>query len=156
MSDRPTRPLLLRVGVSRLSAGFLLLPLLALPGRRVEGATPTRFTTVNRSPYVIRAVHACPSRSATWGDDLLAGRSIAPGQQLALEIQGGCGVYDLRFVADDGIEFLEDGVPFCAPTEDEAKALEGASGPPDRDDVVTLGADTLRKSERPRAAKESR
>jgi hypothetical protein len=148
---RPGRPLLLRIGLSRLPAGFLVLPLLASlqPGRRVEAATPSRFTAVNGSPYVIRAVYACSPRSPSWGVNLIEGKTLPPGRQIAVELKQGCGTYDLRFVADDGIEFLEDGVPFCGATAEEAGAQSAAPG--DRDDVVTLGKDSLAKALRSRS-----
>ena len=149
-STRPGRPLLVRIGMSRLPVGFLLLPLLAstLTSRRVDGAPPSRFTAVNRSPYVIRAVYACPPRSPSWGANLIDGKALPPGQEVALELKDGCGTYDLRFVADDGIEFLEDGVAFCG--ADGAAAA--TPRPDDREDVITIGRDDLARTQRPRVA----
>jgi hypothetical protein len=155
-----THRLLLRIGRPRLSPGLVLLAFLATPasGGDPHASRPRPFITVNRSPYPIRAVYACPPRSATWGSNLIEGRSLAPGQRIAVELKGGCGVYDLRFVADDGIEFFEDGVPFCAATEGEAATLTEQAGPADREDMVTLGADSITKSlpARSDVAKESR
>jgi hypothetical protein len=132
-------------------ARFLSLSLLAsalVPGG-AEGAPPSRFVTVNRSPHVIRAVYACNPRSSTWGPDLLKGRKLPPGHQIALDLAAGCGVYDLRFVADDGIEFLEEGVPFCAATKEGAEAVVEDSS--ELEDVITLGGNDLKRTRRPRA-----
>jgi hypothetical protein len=144
------RPLLLRIGIGHLLAGFLLLPLLAstLAAGRAEGATPSRFTAVNRSPYVIKAVYATQPRSPQWGPDLLKGRPLPPRHQIALDLPGGCGVYDLRFVADDGIEFLEDGVRFCKSDEEGAEAVVEESR--ELEDVITLGGNDLKRTRRPR------
>jgi hypothetical protein len=113
-----------------------------------EDVPTARFVAENRSPYAIHAVYACPPRSATWGANLIEGRTLAPGRRLAVELRGGCGVYDLRFVAEDGIEFLEDEVPFCA-DDTEAAAAAAGSVPQDGDeDAVTLGRNDLVKTRR--------
>ena len=81
-----------------------------------------RFRVVNASPHTIRAVYACSTRESKWGENLLKKPTLGPGQKATLHLRGGCGLFDLRFVAEKGMEFLEDEVEFC-----------------DDDDVVTIG-----------------
>ena len=110
-----------------------------------------RFRVVNASSHTIHAVYACSSRESKWGPNLLKKPTLQPGQKAVLHLRGGCGVFDLRFVAEKGTEFMEDEVEFC-----------------DDDDVVTIGGrkgDALtrvkagpagRRQTRPQAARQER
>jgi hypothetical protein len=120
------------------------------PTLSADDPPPARFTAVNRSRYRIHAVHACSPRAATWGKNLIEGRVLEPSRDVAVVLRGGCGVYDLRFVAEDGIEFLEDEVPFCGDDADQAEAAAGTGPQEDAEDVVTLGRNDLVKARRPR------
>ncbi len=107
---------------------------------------PVRVALVNSGPHVIHAAYASPPSAATWGDNLLTERALRPEQQTVIELKDGCGVYNLRFVADDGIEYLEDEVALCTGRE-EADAAE-ATAPRA---YVILGRDDLRAVAAPRA-----
>jgi hypothetical protein len=85
-----------------------------------------RFRVVNAGPHVIHGVYVCPSTKPTWGPNLLTRGPLKPGMKAFFRFSGRCGSYDLRLVADDGIEFLEEELEFC---ED--------------DDVVTIGKSVL-------------
>ncbi len=63
-----------------------------------------------------------------WGENLLKGRTLGPGEFAVLRFSGDCGAYDLRFVAERGTEFLVDEEPFC-----------------DDDDVVTVAGRAVTK-----------
>ncbi len=101
-----------------LMAISLLLALHVGPARavlvvRADERAPLRVLLVNSGPHKILAAYACAPSAAHWGDNLLTVRALQPEQQTLLELKGGCGTYNLRFVADDGIEYLEDEVAFC-------------------------------------------
>jgi len=89
--------------------------------------TSIRFRMWNSSEHVIEAVHISPSTESRWGRNLIQ-RPVKPGQKFVLSIPGGCGTYDLRFVAPDGIEYIREAVAFC-----------------DDDEVVRIGGRALRK-----------
>ncbi len=105
---------------------------------------PIRVLIVNSGPHVIQAAYACAPRAATWGDNLLTQRALRPEQQTVIELADGCGIYNLRFVAGDGIEYLEDEVAFCTDRE----AAEAATDPRA---YVILGHDDLRAVDAPSA-----
>jgi hypothetical protein len=85
-----------------------------------------RFRVVNASPHTIREVYVCPSTTPTWGPNLLTQKPLKPGMKGVFRFKGGCGTYDVRLVADQGVEFLEEEVEFC-----------------DDDDVITIGQRAL-------------
>ncbi len=102
----------------------------------VQDADPAhtiRVKVVNTSPYPIRQIYACPSGVSTWGANLLQKSPLAPGERATINVRGECGSYDLRLVADNGTEFLEEEMDFC-----------------DDDDVLTVTQDRLSRA---RAAK---
>jgi hypothetical protein len=86
---------------------------------------------VNQSSHVIHRIYVSPSRNPKWGDNLLKGPLAARGTA-SLRLGGTCGIFDLRFVADEGVEYLDDEVELC-----------------DRDEVVTIGERGLAWSETP-------
>jgi hypothetical protein len=96
--------------------------------------TAIRFHMWNSSEHVIQEVYVSPASDQRWGKNLLK-HAVAPGQKFALAIPGGCGTYDVRFVAPDGIEYIQDAVHFC---ED--------------DDVVRISKRTLRRMKAAEAA----
>jgi hypothetical protein len=135
---------------SIVAAPILSLGLCLSPG--LHASLGARFLVVNESPYVIEAVYASRPRVATWGSNLIDRRVLKPGSSAVLDLAEGCGVYDLRFVAPDGIEFLEDEVPFCGDDAEEAAAAASGGSPQGREDVVRLGADVVTKTTRARSA----
>lgn len=110
-----------------------------------EGRIALRL--VNAGRRVIREVYVSPSHSPSWGPNLLARKaragdepsgsarkdvgSTAPpaltaGQRSDVALSGECGRFDVRLVAENGAEFLEDGLELCAD-----------------DNVLTITDDTL-------------
>lgn len=73
--------------------------------RRLEG--------VNASPRLIREAYVARSTERGWGANRLQGRPLAPGGSISLEISGECGPYDVRFVADAGVELEAEEVELC-------------------------------------------
>lgn len=90
------------------------------------------FRVVNRSSHVIHRIYVSPSRSPQWGDNLLKGQPLAARGTTVLRLSATCGIFDLRFVADEGIEYLDDEVELC-----------------DRNEVATIGERGLTWSEAP-------
>lgn len=98
----------------------------------LQGADPGhtfRVKVVNASPYAIREVYACPTGASKWGGNLLAQAPLKPGERATVTVRGACGSYDLRLVAENGTEFLDEELEFC-----------------DDDDVLTVGEDRLSRT----------
>lgn len=74
--------------------------------------TSFRFKMWNSSEHTIQAVYVSPSSETRWGRNVLH-RPVRPGEKLMFSIAGGCGSYDLRFVAEDDIEYIREDVRFC-------------------------------------------
>jgi len=89
------------------------------------------FRVVNHSSHVIHRIYVSPSRNPQWGENLLKGLPLSKRGEVALQLAGTCGTFDLRFVADEGIEYLDDEVDLC-----------------DRHDLVTIGERALTWTER--------
>lgn len=109
---------------------FAILPAAVLA--LVQGADPShtfRVKVVNASPYAIREIYACPTGVSKWGGNLLPRTPLKPGERATVTVRGACGSYDLRLVAENGTEFLEDELDFC-----------------DDDDVLTVGEDRLSRT----------
>ena len=102
---------------------FLALATITVP--QAAAKTSIRFKAVNTSPYVIRAVYVSSTSQSDWGANLLS-TPLQPNHSVKLRFAGDCGTYDLRFVADKGVEFLVDEEQFC-----------------DDDDIVTVGAQAV-------------
>lgn len=107
---------------------------------------PIRVLLVNSGPYVIRAAYASPPLSPLWGENLLPAKRLDPAQQMLVELADGCGTYNLRFVADDGIEYLEDEIAFCTEREETDSATTEPRA------YVILGRDDLKAVDPPRPA----
>jgi len=88
-----------------------------------------RVKVVNAVGHRIERVYASPSDAPTWGEELLKGHLIKTGDTTIIHLKDGCGTYDLRFVASEGVEYMDEDVRFC---ED--------------DDVVTLHKGAVKKS----------
>ena len=72
-------------------------------------ASDVSYSLTNASSLTIVEFYASPADEGRWGDDLLASGILPPGETGTLTIVGGsnqCGT-DLRFVMEDGQEFLE-------------------------------------------------
>ena len=93
-----------------------------------EGASVV-LRIVNDSSHVIQRMYVSPSRNPRWGDDLLKGHPLRPGASMTLRVASGCDSFDLRLVAEEDIEYLEEQIELCD------------------DDVLTVGARTLIRTE---------
>jgi serine protease Do len=91
-----------------------------------EAAKGIRVRLVNASAHTIHRVFASRSGTPSWGSNLLKRGPMRPGARASIRLAGDCGTYDLRFVAEKGVELLEDEIEFC-----------------DDNDVVTVGAETV-------------
>jgi len=94
-----------------------------------EGASVV-LRIVNDSSHVIQRMYVSPSRNPRWGDDLLKGHPLRPRTSIRLRVASGCDIFDLRLVADEDVEYLDEQVELC-----------------DDDDVLTVGARTLTRTE---------
>ena len=82
-----------------------LLAALALPA----AASDVSYSLTNASMLTIVEFYASPADEGRGGDDLLAAGGLPPGETGTLTIAGGsdeCST-DLRFVMEDGQEFVE-------------------------------------------------
>jgi len=113
--------------------GTLALGSCGIASVSAQAKTSVRFKMWNSSEHVIEAVYISPVAETRWGKNLIKS-AVRPGQKFALLIPGGCGTYDMRFVAPDGVEYIRDAVQFC---ED--------------DHVVRIGGRALRKMTAPQA-----
>jgi hypothetical protein len=113
--------------------GTLALSQWAVGSVAAQVKASVRFKMWNSSEHVIEAVHISPTTETRWGKNLIK-NPVKPGQKFVLLIPGGCGTYDMRFIAPDGIEYIRDAVQFC---ED--------------DHVVRIGGRALRKMTAPQA-----
>lgn len=72
-------------------------------------AADVSYSLTNASSLTIVEFYASPADEGRWGDDLLAAGVLPPGETGTLTIAGGsdqCST-DLRFVMEDGQEFVE-------------------------------------------------
>ena len=97
-----------------------LLLLLLTMSQGALGAQPAktriRFRMWNSSEHVVQEVYVSPASDSKWGRNLLS-QPVKPGQKFTMTIEGGCGAYDVRFVAPDGIEYMREGLNFCEDDE---------------------------------------
>src|SRR5262245_62040851 len=110
MTSQPT--------VLHLLVAMLLSAGPGMAGNGASGSGDTRvlrFRVVNTGPHRVRAVYVSPSKSPGWGENLL-GRGLDAKQAVALRsaglrgggkteiaVDGPCGLYDIRLVADKGL-----------------------------------------------------
>ena len=90
-----------------------------------------RFELENKTGSEIRAVYITPSKSPTWGENLLKSGILTSGKALPLSFNGECGLYDVRLVAPGGREYMDEEVSFC-----------------EENDVLIVGATEMRKAAR--------
>lgn len=72
-------------------------------------ASDVSYSLTNASSLTIVEFYASPADEGRWGEDLLAAGVLPPGETGTLTIAGGsdqCST-DLRFVMEDGQEFVE-------------------------------------------------
>ena len=98
-----TRPILAAIVLGHFGLGSLA----AQPMK-----TNVRFKLWNSSEHVLEAVYISPTSESRWGKNLIQ-RPVRPGHKFVMLVPGGCGPYDVRFVAPDGIEYMREAVSFC-------------------------------------------
>src|SRR5262245_32052789 len=91
--------------------------------------TSLALTVVNDSSHVIQRIYVSPSRNPRWGDDLLKGHPLRPRTSMTVRVASGCDIFDLRLVAEEDVEYLDEQVELCD------------------DDVLTVGARSLTRTE---------
>jgi hypothetical protein len=140
----------LRAGAFGAAVAMLAATSLSVAAQ-VDGGPARGFTVVNAGPHRIHAVYVSPSTSPGWGDNLLGqglaasearalqAQGLKPGRQTAIRVAADCGVFDVRFVAENGTEFVEEEVELCGD-----------------DDVVTIGKADLRRARRDGSRPEGR
>jgi hypothetical protein len=104
---------------------ILLSVLIAVEPTAAPGGHEIRVKLINSSARRLRAIHVSPSGASSWGENLLgrgedpvrARRLVAEGltatERTVTPVPGDCGLYDVRLVADNGVEFLLDEVNLC-------------------------------------------
>jgi hypothetical protein len=94
-----------------------------------------RFQLVNRTGSVAVGVHAVRTGASGWGQNLVEGRGMRPGQVLTVTAQAGAGcLFDLRMVLVDRAPLERRGMDICANnriefTTQEAGAPTAPAGP---------------------------
>ena len=91
---------------------LLVFCLLSSRGAWADGGS-IAFRVVNESELLLREVHVTPSTDGRWGEDLLQGVVLEPGQQRSLTAAGDCGLYDILIVAPGGTDLIAEEVEFC-------------------------------------------
>jgi hypothetical protein len=137
---------------ARAALAALLLAITAgASAAEVDGGAGRGFTVVNAGSRRIRAVYVSPSSSPNWGGNLLGeglaaseaaalrAEGLRPGGRVRVRVTGECGTFDVRLVAENGTEFIEEEVELC-----------------DDEDLVTIGASDLKRARRDGSAVESR
>ena len=84
----------------------------------------------NRSRHTVSSFQVSPTSSPDWGDNLL-GQPLTPEQQTTVTVNGACGQYDVRFVAENGTRLHDEAVTFCT------------------GDTITIGDRTLTRTPAP-------
>jgi len=97
----------------RLAYAALALSLSAVPAL----AQDLQFELINQSSITLANLYVSPVSVDDWGDDLMAGTVLAPGESGLITVPGGLSVcnYDMRFVADNGNE-VSGSADLCAQT----------------------------------------
>ena len=91
-----------------IAALLLIIAPLAAVAEKIE------FTVINNSTQAIQGVYVSLSTASQWGPNLLTSQSLAPGASALVRVGGHCGSYDIKLVADNGIEFLDEETALCA------------------------------------------
>lgn len=96
--------------------GGLTAAVMAVPLQAVEKAS-VRFKVTNTSGKVVREIYVSPPSTSKWGPNLLK-KPLNVNETVELKTKGGCGRYDIRLVADDRTEYLDEEVDFCEDDEE--------------------------------------
>ncbi|MBK7073514.1 MAG: hypothetical protein IPH44_14545 [Myxococcales bacterium] len=108
--------------------GFALVTALALTacGGAQSGSGSTvatseapvgSLTIRNGSSYEIHELHLSPADATSWGDDLLAGDPLLPGEGGTAPVFD-CAQYDVRMVDDENVECVIQDLDLCFQDQD--------------------------------------
>jgi len=75
------------------------------------------LTIRNDSSYGIYQLHLSPSDNESWGEDLLGGDPLLPGEAGTAPVVD-CAKYDLRLVDDENVECIIQDIDLCFNDED--------------------------------------
>ena len=77
------------------------------------------FTLTNNSTLTVAEFYTSPSAIESWGENALGGVLLTPGGTGTVTIAQGADqcLYDMKFVFDDGVEFIDQGIDLCATGE---------------------------------------
>jgi hypothetical protein len=97
----------------RLTLAALAVTLSAVPAL----AQDLQFELINESAITLANLFVSPVSVDEWGDDIMGGTMLAPGESGLITVPGGLSVcvYDMRFVADNGSE-VTSSADLCAQT----------------------------------------
>ncbi|OYU19479.1 MAG: hypothetical protein CFE34_05170 [Rhodobacteraceae bacterium PARR1] len=97
----------------RLAFAALALSLSAVPAL----AQDLQFELINESSITLANLFVSPVSVDEWGNDIMAGTVLAPGESGLITVPGGMSVceFDMRFVADNGNE-VTGSADLCAMT----------------------------------------
>jgi hypothetical protein len=80
-------------------------------------AQDLQFELINSSSITLQSLYVSPVAEDAWGDDIMNGTVLAPGESGLITVADGLSVcnYDMRFVADNGNE-VSGTADLCAQT----------------------------------------
>lgn len=106
-------------GLSKMSkniimGGLAALALLAMPA--TAQAEDLTFTLTNASSFNIANFYTSPANVDDWQEDVLGEDVMAAGTQADVTIADGSDqcVYDMKFVFEDGSEFVREEIDLCS------------------------------------------
>lgn len=97
-----------------IAAGLAALTLIALPA--AAQAEDLTFTLTNSSSYNIANFYTSPANVDDWQEDVLGEDIMEAGTQASVTIADGSDecVYDMKFVFEDGSEFVREEIDLCS------------------------------------------
>lgn len=88
--------------VRLLTSLFAVLGAVAVATGCGDDDTDSRLHVENDSDFAIVEIHVTPVGNPSWGDNLLDGDTLDPGETLVLGVD--CGVYDALLVDEAGVD----------------------------------------------------
>ena len=71
------------------------------------------FQIINYSNQTIASLYISPTSDIKWGDDLFGEQMLEPNYQYTMQLEKGCGNYDVKFVNPEGEECIRYEVYLC-------------------------------------------
>jgi hypothetical protein len=90
----------------------LVMPLAAIAALAAGCAGDSTFTIENRSTFTLSEINLAPVDSLTWGEDLLGGDMLFPGETLHVDLID-CDTYDVRVEDEAGRECILVDLDLC-------------------------------------------